>query len=87
LETAIEMARFICSLPQPAIRTDKEAAIRGFGLPLDQGLQIEAQCFHRSIFLPETAEGLRRFIERDHPDRREDQPSVTPGLDSLRPVK
>jgi enoyl-CoA hydratase len=84
LEKAIEMARFICSLPQPAIRTDKEAAIRGFGLPLDEGLRIETQCFHRSIFQPETAEGLRRFIERDHPDRRKGEPSVTPGLDKQR---
>jgi enoyl-CoA hydratase len=86
LATAIEMARFICSLPQPAIRTDKEAAVRGFGLPLDQGLRIEVQCFHRSIFQPETAEGLRRFIERDHPDRRKDEASVTPGLDKLNSV-
>jgi enoyl-CoA hydratase len=82
LEAAIEMARFICSLPQPAMRTDKEAAVRGFGLPLDQGLRMEVRCFHHSIFQPETAEGLRRFIERDHPDRRKDEPSVTPGLDN-----
>jgi len=80
LETAIETARFICSLPQPAIRTDKEAAVRGSGLPLDQGLRIEVQCFHRSIFQPETAEGLRRFVERDHPDRRTGEANVTPGL-------
>jgi enoyl-CoA hydratase len=80
LEVAMKMARFICTLPQPAIRTDKEAAVRGFGLPLDEGLCIEVQCFNRSIFQPETVEGLRRFIERDHPDRRKDQPSQTPGL-------
>ena len=80
LEVAMEMARFVCTLPQPAIRTDKEAVVRGFGLPLDQGLRIEVQCFNRSIFQPETEEGLRRFIERDHPDRRKDQPSLTPGL-------
>ena len=80
LEVAMSMARFICTLPQPAIRTDKEAAVRGFGLPLDEGLRIEVQCFNRSIFQPETVEGLRRFIERDHPDRRKDQPSHTPGL-------
>jgi len=80
LEEAMSMARFICTLPQPAIRTDKEAAVRGFGLPLDEGLRIEVQCFNRSIFQPETVEGLRRFIERDHPDRRKDQPSQTPGL-------
>ena len=46
-----------------------EAAVRGFGRPLDEGLRIEAECFDRSIFSEETAEGLRRFVERDHPDR------------------
>lgn len=57
-----------------------EAAIRGFGLPLDEGLRIEVQCFNRSIKQPETAEGLRRFVERDHPDRLKGRPSQTPGL-------
>jgi enoyl-CoA hydratase len=69
VERALELAREIAALPQPAIRTDKEAAVRGFGLPLDEGLRIEAECFDRSIFSEETAEGLRRFLERDHPDR------------------
>jgi enoyl-CoA hydratase len=70
LERALELAEFICKLPQPALRTDKEAAVRGFGLPLSEGLRIEAECFNRSIHDPATAEGLRRFRERDHPDRR-----------------
>ena len=35
LSRAIELAEFICTLPQPAIRTDKEAAIRGYGQNLD----------------------------------------------------
>ena len=69
VERALELAREIAALPQPAIRTDKEAAVRGFGRPLDEGLRIEAECFDRSIFTEETAEGLRRFLERDHPDR------------------
>jgi enoyl-CoA hydratase len=80
LEMAMEMARFICTLPQPAIHTDKEAAVRGFGLPLDEGLRIEVQCFNRSIFHPETKEGLRRFNERDHPDLHSGQANQTPGL-------
>jgi enoyl-CoA hydratase len=80
LKVAMEMARFICGLPQPAMRTDKEAAVRGFGLPLEEGLRIEAQCFNRSIFQPETAEGLRRFIERDHPDFHKGKANQTPGL-------
>jgi enoyl-CoA hydratase len=41
---------------------------RGLGRPLEEGLRVEAECFNRSIFEPETVEGLRRFNERDYPD-------------------
>ncbi|AZD08924.1 Enoyl-CoA hydratase [Pseudomonas chlororaphis] len=80
LERALELARLLCTLPQPAMRSDKEAAIRGYGQPLAEGLRIEAECFNRSIHQPETQEGLRRFSERDHPDLRSDVPAQTPGL-------
>jgi enoyl-CoA hydratase len=68
LQRAIELATTIAALPQPALRTDLEAARTGLGRPLDDGLRIEAECFSRSIYDAETAEGLRRFNERDHPD-------------------
>lgn len=80
LDRALELAGFIAELPQPALRTDKEAAVRGSGLPLDEGLQIEAECFRRSILDPQTLEGLRRFNERDHPDRRPEDEAATPGI-------
>jgi enoyl-CoA hydratase len=80
LERARALAREVAELPQPALRTDLEAAERGWGQALDVGLRIEAECFLRSIGRPETAEGLRRFDERDHPDRRADVPPRTPGL-------
>jgi enoyl-CoA hydratase len=79
-ERAIELAERIAALPQPAIRTDKEAAVRGFGRPLDEGLRIEAQCFNRSVLDAATFEGLRQFNERDHPDRRPGGEPLTPGL-------
>lgn len=80
LTRALELAQFLCTLPQPAMRSDKEAAIRGYGQPLAEGLRIEAECFNRSIYQEETREGLRRFLERDHPDRATDTPTKTPGL-------
>ena len=80
LDRAMELAQFIALLPQPAIRTDKEAAVRGFGQPIDDGLRIEAECFNRSIQDPATMEGLRQFIERDHPDRDADATPRTPGI-------
>src|SRR5260370_15985593 len=67
-ERAVELAREIAALPQPAIRTDKEAAVRGLGMPLDDGLRIEAECFNRLLDDPEICEGARRLKERDHPD-------------------
>jgi enoyl-CoA hydratase len=80
VDRAIELAETIAALPQGAIRTDKEAAVRGFGRPLDEGLRIEAECFNRLLSEPEMMEGLRRFNERDHPDRVAGGEPATPGL-------
>jgi enoyl-CoA hydratase len=80
VDRALELAQRIAALPQPAIRTDKEAAVRGFGRPLDEGLRIEAECFNRLLHQPEIQEGLRRFNERDHPDRVAGGEAATPGL-------
>lgn len=79
-ERARELAHAIAALPQPAIRTDREAAVRGFGLPLGEGLRVEAECFDRLLDGPELQEGLRRFNERDHPDRVHGAAAATPGL-------
>ena len=55
--------------------------MRGWGLPLDEGLRIEAECFNRLLDTPEILEGLRAFNERDHPDRVPGGRGVTPGLE------
>jgi enoyl-CoA hydratase len=80
LERALELARFICALPQQAIRTDKESVLRGCTVPMNEAFRIEAECFNRLIGSPDMIEGLRRFRERDHPDRRRGEAPVTPGL-------
>jgi enoyl-CoA hydratase/carnithine racemase len=80
LERALELAETIASLPQPAIHTDLEAAERGWGRPLEEGLRIEAECFNRLLGEPEIIDGVRRFNERDHPDRAPDKDPTTPGL-------
>jgi enoyl-CoA hydratase len=79
-DRARELAHTIAALPQEALRTDKEAAVGGFGLPLDAGLRLEAECFNRLIDGAAMAEGLRRFNERDHPDRLRGGAPTTPGL-------
>ena len=80
LTRAVELAQRIAQLPAPAMHSDKEAAVRGFGMPLDEGLRIEAQCFNRSIADAATLEGLRQFNERDHPDRAAGGDPLTPGI-------
>jgi enoyl-CoA hydratase len=80
LDRALELAGEIAALPQPAIHTDKEAAVRGFGRPLEEGLRIEAECFNRLVDTPEIREGVRRFLQRDHPDRDPTGGTVTPGI-------
>ncbi len=87
VERAIEWARSIAELPQGALRTDLEAAERGWGQGLREGLRIEAECFNRLLDDEAMLEGLRRFNERDHPDRvRGGRPAVA-GIDAPGPAE
>jgi len=79
LERAIDLAEFIASLPQDAIRTDKEAALRGFGESLAEGLRIEAECFNR-LPLAAMVAGAGRFMRKEHPDQGTTDGVRTPGL-------
>lgn len=45
---------------------------------------IEAACYNTLIGGTEMHEGLRRFNERDHPDRRHDTAPTTTGIDRPR---
>lgn len=69
---AVALAHQIAALPQPALRTDLEAAMRGFGQPLDRGLEIEAERFNSLMGDPQLKLGAERFVNRDHPDRKTD---------------
>jgi enoyl-CoA hydratase len=40
---ALEWAETLASFPQDTMLADREGALRGFGLPLDQGLALERQ--------------------------------------------
>lgn len=76
LERALDLAATISSLPQPALRTDLEAALRGFGRPLEEGLALEAELFSSLLDQPEIRTGARAFVERAHPDRVEGAPPL-----------
>ena len=64
LTRALEIAQLMASYPQSSLRTDKQAAVRGWGLPLEEALRIECQLGMPNINNDETKEGLSNFINR-----------------------
>ncbi len=64
---ATALAKAICEFPQGAVRTDKEAVMRGLGRPLEEGLRIEGEAFARLFNQPDFYEGPRAFSEKRKP--------------------
>ncbi len=65
---ASEIALALCTLPQGAMRTDKQAALMGYGKPLDEGLRIEAELGQWPLRTgTDIAEGARAFVEKRGP--------------------
>ena len=59
-----EMAEQICQFPQSSLRTDKEACVRGLGLPLEEGLRLENALWNTNLALSDTIEGPRAFVDK-----------------------
>jgi len=68
IERARELALAICEFPQGAIRVDKEAAMRGIGTPLTEGLRIESMLFNTLLGTHDFYEGPRSFIGKKKPE-------------------
>lgn len=49
LERALEYAEALAAFPQETMLADREAAIRGIGLPFEDGLALEAQSSERTL--------------------------------------
>jgi enoyl-CoA hydratase len=67
LERAMQLAKELCALPQGAMRSDKQAALQGFGKPLEDGLRIEAELGQDAIGSDDMREGARAFLEKRKP--------------------
>jgi enoyl-CoA hydratase len=59
LDRALEIAERIASFPQETMLSDRRAAIEGFGLPLDQGLELERRVGREVLDV--AARGAARF--------------------------
>ena len=69
---ASQLAEQICQLPQGAIRSDKEALLRGIGRPLAEGFAIEAEAFRTLAFRADSlTEGAGAFLEKRKPRWRQ----------------
>ncbi|HEX8745987.1 MAG TPA: enoyl-CoA hydratase-related protein [Pyrinomonadaceae bacterium] len=67
LAEAQALARTIAGLAPLAIRACLEAVTRGLELPLEQGLELEAQLFSRLFATEDVREGTSAFLEKRSP--------------------
>lgn len=72
LARAKELAHQICKLPQGALRTDKQAALMGYGRPLEEGLRIEAEVGQTVLESFDIVEGASAFVEKRKPSFKQD---------------
>jgi enoyl-CoA hydratase len=56
---ALELAEALAAFPQETLLSDRRALLEGFGLPLEQGLALEARL--GAAVLPAALEGAARF--------------------------
>ena len=68
MPTAIEMAKSICTAGPLAVRTAKEAMIRGLSMPLEDGLRLENTLIPTVLFSQDFEEGTAAFSEKRKPN-------------------
>ena len=61
LPRAVELAHALAAFPQTALRNDRRAVYAGLGLPLSEGLAIEARLGAETLAGGEAAAGARAF--------------------------
>ncbi len=68
LQTALELANIAARNAPIALGLAKEAVVRGAGVTLDEGLEIEADLFGLATTTNDYREGTRAFIEKRNAD-------------------
>ena len=67
MPTAKQWAETICRKGPLGVRATKEAMIRGYGLPLEEGLRVERELANRVRTSEDFMEGARAFAEKRPP--------------------
>ena len=68
METARQWADDLCKVGPLALRAAKEAMLRGYSMPLDDGLHLEADLFDYLLGTEDYMEGTTAFTERRKPN-------------------
>ena len=72
LSRCLELAAELCALPQGAMRTDKQAAVMGYGRPLEEGLRIECEVGQTVLAGHDIREGSQAFVTKRKPEFKQD---------------
>lgn len=68
MSTAREWAEIICQVGPLGARAAKQAMLRGYSLPLEEGLKLEASFFDYLLGTEDFKEGTAAFAQRRKPD-------------------
>lgn len=68
MKTAMEISGRICEAGPLAVRTAKEAMIRGMSLGLEEGLRLETTLTPRVVYSRDFEEGIKAFKEKRKPE-------------------
>ena len=67
IEEAKGIAKKIAAKPPLAVKVAKEAILKAWNAPLDQGLEFERESFYRLFGSEDRKEGMRAFLEKRKP--------------------
>jgi enoyl-CoA hydratase len=65
LDAAVELAEQIAAFPWTCVVKDRQSVYEGLGLPLEDGLALEARNGEPVVFADGFADGVAKFRERD----------------------
>ncbi len=68
MPTAMKIAKTICQKGPLGVRASKEAMIRGYSMPLEEGLQLERELNNQMRNTEDFMEGAKAFAEKRPPN-------------------